>query len=186
MAVSSSKSHYHVVSRGLHWLVAAMIIGMLALGFYMVGLPLSPNKLKLYSWHKWAGVSIFLLVLLRLFWRRVHQPPAMPDHFSPLVQKAATAGHLVLYALMLAIPLSGWLMSSAKGVQTVWFGVLPIPDLLPENKMLGDILLAIHVNLNLLLVVAILGHVVMALKHHFIDGDDTLRRMLPAAGARRG
>ncbi|HLR13944.1 MAG TPA: cytochrome b [Burkholderiaceae bacterium] len=174
---SSSGGQYHIISRLLHWLIAIMILGMLALGFYMVDLPLSPDKLKLYSWHKWTGVSIFLLVLLRLAWRFRHRPPAMPAHFSPAVRIAATAGHGVLYVLMLAIPLSGWLMSSAKGVQTVWFGVLPLPDLLPENEVLGDTLLAVHVNLNLIMLAAIAGHVLMALKHHFIDGDDTLRRM---------
>lgn len=178
MALSSSPSHYHAVSRVLHWLVAVMILGMLVLGFYMVDLPLSPNKLKLYSWHKWAGVSIFLLVLLRLVWRIRYQAPPMPAHFSPFVKRAAAAGHGMLYTLMLAIPLSGWLMSSAKGVQTVWFGIVPIPDLLPEHKALGDILLTTHVSLNLIMVAAIVGHVAMALKHHFIDGDNTLRRML--------
>lgn|SRR5699024_351948 len=171
------QARYHVVSRLLHWLVAIMILGMLVLGFYMVDLPLSPTKLKIYSWHKWAGVSIFLLVLLRLIWRLRHAAPAMPAHMSLTMQKVATVGHYGLYVLMILIPLSGWLMSSAKGVQTVWFGIVPLPDLVPEHKTLGDFLLAVHVNLNLLMIAAISGHVVMALKHHFIDKDNTLRRM---------
>jgi cytochrome b561 len=96
-----------------------------------------------------------------------------------LLQFAAHAGHLALYGLMLAIPLSGWLMSSAKGFQTVWFGVLPIPDLLDKDKELGDLLQTVHMSLNLLFVVVIAGHIGAALKHHFIDKDDILTRMLP-------
>jgi|SRR5690625_888350 len=177
MTAPLSQARYHGVSRFLHWLVAVMILGMLVLGFYMVDLPLSPTKLQLYSWHKWAGVSIFLLVVLRLIWRLRHPAPPMVAQLSPAMKKLAIAGHYGLYMLMLAIPLSGWLMSSAKGVPTVWFGVLPLPDLVPEHQALGELLLAVHVNLNLLMVAAILGHVAMALKHHFIDKDNTLRRM---------
>ena len=97
-----------------------------------------------------------------------------------LLQLAAHAGHLMLYGLMIVIPLSGWLMSSAKGFQTVWFGVLPIPDLLEKNKELGNLLQTIHMGLNLLFVAVIAGHIGAALKHHFIDQDDILKRMLPA------
>jgi cytochrome b561 len=85
----------------------------------------------------------------------------------------------MLYGLMFAIPLSGWLMSSAKGFQTVWFGVLPLPDLLEKNKELGDLLQTVHMSLNLLFAVTIAGHVGAALKHHFIDRDDILIRILP-------
>ena len=95
------------------------------------------------------------------------------------MQYAAHLGHLALYGLMLAIPLSGWLMSSAKGFQTVYFGVLPIPDLLGKNPDLGEWLAELHEALNLLLMLTLAGHVGAALKHHFIDQDDILRRMLP-------
>jgi cytochrome b561 len=146
----------------------------------MHDLPLSPEKLKLYSWHKWAGVTAFLLVWFRLAWRVTHRPPALPDTMPKVMQLAAHAGHFLLYALMIAIPLSGWLMSSAKGFQTVWFGVLPIPDLLGKNKELGDLLQTVHMSLNLLFVAVIAGHTGAALKHHFIDKDDILTRMLPS------
>jgi len=79
---------------------------------------------------------------------------------------------------MFAIPLSGWLMSSAKGFQTVWFGVLPLPDLLGKDKALGDLLQTVHMGLNFTLVAVLLAHVGAALKHHFIDKDDVLTRML--------
>ena len=172
-------SHYTRTAKGLHWLMTILFFGLLALGFYMHDLPLSPEKLQLYSWHKWAGVTAFLLVWFRLFWRIAHRPPALPASMSTLMQRAAHAGHFLLYGLMIAIPLSGWLMSSAKGFQTVWFGVLPIPDLLSKNKETGDLLQSVHMSLNLLFVAVIAGHIGAALKHHFIDKDDILTRMLP-------
>ena len=170
---------YTGTAKTLHWLMAILLFGLLALGFYMHDLPLSPEKLKLYSRHKWAGVSAFLLVLVRLAWRAAHRPPPLPATMPAHLQFAAHAGHVLLYALMLAIPLSGWLMSSAKGFQTVWFGVLPLPDLLAKDKALGDLLQTVHLTLNFVLIAVLLGHVGAALKHHFIDRDDVLIRMLP-------
>lgn len=170
-------TRYTPVAKGLHWLMAVMILGLLALGLYMSDLPLSPQKLELYSWHKWAGVTVFLLVWLRLAWRVTHRPPALPESLSPMVRLAAHAGHALLYVLMIAIPLSGWLMSSAKGFQTVWFGVLPIPDLIGKDKALGDLLQQVHKLLNLLLMLTLAGHVAAALWHHVVLKDDTLRRM---------
>ncbi len=168
---------YTRTAKSLHWLMALLLIGLLALGFYMHDLPLSPEKLQLYAWHKWAGVSAFLLVLLRLSWRLAHTPPPLPASMPRTMQLAAHAGHLLLYVLMLAIPLTGWLMSSAKGFQTVWFGVLPIPDLIGKDKATGELLALVHKSLNLLFVAVIVGHVGAALKHHFIDKDGLLDRM---------
>jgi len=170
---------YTSTAKALHWLMAALLFGLLALGFYMHDLPLSPDKLKLYSWHKWAGVTAFLLLAFRLLWRVTHRPPALPDSMPKLMQFAAHAGHLMLYVLMIAIPLSGWLMSSTKGFQTVYFGILPIPDLLDKNKELGDLLALVHKSLNLLFIAVLAGHIGAALKHHFIDKDDILTRMTP-------
>ena len=93
---------------------------------------------------------------------------------------AAETSHFALYALMIAIPLSGWLMSSAKGFQTVYFGVIPIPDLLQKNKDLGETLALVHQALNFTMIGIVILHAAAALKHHFIDKDDILRRMLPA------
>ena len=146
----------------------------------MADLPLSPEKLQFYSWHKWAGVSVFVLVWLRLFWRLTHRPPAFAASLSATQQALAHLGHLALYLLMIAIPVSGWLMSSAKGVQTFWFGVLPLPDLLGRDKALGAQLADLHSALNIGLLVLIGGHAAAALFHHLVHKDDTLRRMLPA------
>jgi len=175
-------ARYTKTAKSLHWLMAVLFFGMLGLGFYMQGLPLSPDKLKLYSWHKWVGVTVFLLALFRIAWRVTHQPPALPSSMPRLMQIAAHAGHHMLYMLMFLIPLSGWLMSSAKGFQTVWFGILPIPDLIEKNKLLGDLLQTVHVSLNYLFIAVLIGHIGAALKHHFIDKDDILTRMLPGSG----
>lgn len=172
-------AHYTATAKVLHWGIAVLVLGLLGLGFYMTDLALSPTKLRLYSWHKWAGVTVFALSIVRLVWRAMHTPPALPAQMSALERFAAHAGHHLLYLLMLAIPLSGWLMSSAKGVQTVWFGVLPLPDLLAKDKAVGDLLQTLHMSLNLVLAAVLLGHVGAALKHHFIDRDEVLIRMLP-------
>jgi cytochrome b561 len=172
-------NHYHPTSKALHWLMALLILGLLPVGLIMKAMPLSPEKLQLYSWHKWAGVSVFVLVWLRLLWRAVQPAPALPDSMPRMQQWLAHAGHGLLYVLMVVIPLSGWLMSSAKGVQTVWFGVLPLPDLLGKDKALGDTLAWVHGALNSVLGLVLLAHVGAALKHHLIDRDDILRRMLP-------
>lgn len=164
---------------GLHWLVAIALIATFSVGIYMHELPLSPGKLKIYSWHKWAGVTIFLLVWFRLVWRITHRPPGPPAGMPAWQQVAAEIMHRLLYVLMIAIPLSGWLMSSAKGFQTVYFGVLPLPDLLAKNKALGDTLAIVHETLNFTMAGLVLAHAGAALKHHFIDRDDVLVRMLP-------
>lgn len=176
---SPPASRYTATAKLLHWVMALMFFALLGLGFYMQGLPLSPQKLQFYSWHKWAGVTVFLLAVLRLLWRATHRPPALPDHMGSLERLGAKLGHCALYVLMVAIPLSGWLMSSAKGIQTVWFGVLPLPDLLDKNKEIGNALQTLHAVLNLSLIAVLLAHVAGALKHHFVDKDDVLTRMLP-------
>jgi len=163
----------------LHWLIALAILCTFSVGVYMHELPLSPTKLRIYSWHKWAGVTIFLLVLVRLAWRLGHRPPALPVSMPVWQRWAAEGTHVLLYVLMVAIPLSGWLMSSAKGFQTVYFGVLPIPDLLSKNPELGDQLKELHEALNFLMLAVVGGHVAAALKHHLMDRDDVLSRMLP-------
>ncbi|CAB1368237.1 cytochrome b [Denitratisoma oestradiolicum] len=171
-------ARYTATAIRLHWLIALAIACTFAVGLYMQGLPLSPWKLKVYSWHKWTGVCIFLLVLARLAWRLGHRPPALPETMPLRLRQLAEATHWLLYLLMFAVPISGWLMSSAKGFPVVLFGVLPIPDLLAKNPPLGDQLVLLHQTLNFLLLGLVIGHVGAALKHHFIDRDDVLRRML--------
>lgn len=161
----------------LHWLIALLIFVLFPLGLYMHGLKLSPTKLHLYSYHKWAGITVLLLAILRLAWRATHRPPAL--NLPRWQQTASGFVHALLYLLIMAVPLSGWLMSSAKGVQTVWFGVLPLPDLLDKDKALGLLLGVVHETLNYTLLALVIIHIAAALKHRFIDKDDVLARMLP-------
>ena len=168
---------YTRTAKAFHWIMAIMIGGLLVLGLYMQDLPLSPQKLALYSWHKWFGVTVFVLLWFRLAWRLSHPPPDLSDSLSPRLRLAAHVGHASLYLLMFLIPLSGWLMSSAKGFQTVWFGLVPIPDLIGKSRALGDLLQQVHKVLNIILMLTLAGHILAALWHHFVLKDDTLRRM---------
>lgn len=174
--------HYTRTAITLHWAIALLIFAAFPLGVYMHDLPLSPGKLRLYSYHKWIGVSIFVLAVLRVLWRFTHRPPPLPDGMPRWEKLAASTVHPLLYVLIFAVPLSGWLMSSAKGVQTVWFGVLPLPDLVAKDKELGDLLKEMHEGLNFILLGVMLAHIGAALKHHFIEHDGILARMIPFLG----
>jgi len=174
--------HYTRTAITLHWAIALLIFAAFPLGVYMHELPLSPTKLQLYSYHKWIGVSIFLLAVLRVTWRSTHRPPPLPDSMPRWERLAANTVHHLLYVLIFAVPLSGWLMSSAKGVQTVWFGVLPLPDLVGKDKELGDLLKGVHESLNFIMLGVVLAHIGAALKHHFIERDGILARMIPFLG----
>ena len=182
---NAASGRYSGVAIGLHWLMLLALASAFAMGLYIQELPFSPNKLRLISYHKWAGVTIFMVLLFRVYWRLSHPPPALPAEMPRWQQHAAAATHLALYALMFLIPVTGWLMSSAKGFQTVWFGVLPLPDLLEKNTETGDLLKQIHMLLNFVLVGTVFAHAGAALKHHFINHDDVLTRMLPFQRPRR-
>jgi cytochrome b561 len=161
----------------LHWLVALLIFVGFPLGVYMHELPLSPTKLQLYSYHKWIGITVLLLAGLRVVWRLTHRPPPLPDSVVRWQRQASTVVHGLMYVLILAIPLSGWLMSSAKGFPVVWFGVLPLPDLVGKDKALGDLLVEVHETLNFTLLALVVLHVGAALQHHFIERQPFLQRM---------
>ena len=161
-----------------HWVIAALILAAFPLGVYMHELPLSPTKLKLYSYHKWIGITVLLLFVPRILWRITHRPPA-PLPMPAWQHRIAEGTHHLLYLLMFLVSLSGWLMSSAKGFQVVYFGVLPLPDLVGKSEDLGDLLKGVHEALNFGLLALVGLHVAGALKHVIIDRDGTLRRMLP-------
>ncbi len=166
----------------LHWLLALMIVTSFGVGLYMADLPFSPARLKLFNWHKWAGVTILALSGLRLLWRLAHRPPAnlpMPAWQARLVQIT----HGLLYVLFFAVPLAGWAYSSAAGFPVVWFGVLPLPDFVPVDKALAETLKDLHGNLAWGLVIAVGLHVAGVAKHQWIDRDGLINRMRP--GRRR-
>jgi cytochrome b561 len=174
-----SIARYTSPAIALHWAVALLVFAAFPLGVYMHDMPLSPAKLQLYSYHKWIGVTVFMLAVLRVIWRATHTPPPLPPE-TPQWEKAVShLTHLALYGLILAVPLSGWLMSSAKGFQTVWFGVLPLPDLVGKDKALGILLTGVHEALNVCLLLLVCMHIAAVIKHQLIDRDALLQRMLP-------
>jgi cytochrome b561 len=164
----------------LHWLIAILIVGAFALGLFMTDIPgFSPTKLRYYAWHKWAGVTVLLLAAVRLLWRLKNRPPALPTDMPLWQRRAAHALHNVLYMFIFAVPLSGYFYTLAAGFPVVWFGVVQLPVLIAKNKALADLLEPVHYWLNMAMAAVVVLHVMAALKHHVVDRDDTLRRMLP-------
>ena len=164
----------------LHWLIAVLIVCAFALGLIMTDMHgFSPTKLKYYSWHKWAGVTVLALAALRLLWRLAKRPPAYPDSMSRFQQNAAHYLHLALYALMFAVPISGYFYTLAAGVPVVYFGVFQLPVLIEPDPALKPVLQGLHYWLNMALAALVAAHTAAALKHAVIDRDGVLRRMLP-------
>lgn len=180
-ALHTAEPRYSGIAILLHWLLAVAIIGAFGMGVYMVDLPFSPQRLKLYNWHKWAGVAILGLSAARLLWRLSHRPPALPariDRAMPAWQRAAFHGtHHLMYVLFFAIPLTGWAYSSAAGFPIVWFGVLPLPDLLAVDKEFAKVIKPFHEWCAKGLAVLVLMHIGAALKHQWLDRDRLLSRM---------
>lgn len=190
--IRNTISGYGRVAIAFHWSMAAMIVFMLALGIYMHELPPSdPATFPLYQLHKSVGFVVLALALLRLLWRLVNPAPKLPDTMKSWERLAAHAGHLGLYVLMFALPMSGWLMVSASpwGIPTVLFNVLPVPHL-PVPEALGSkqeaeaVLKTAHALGAYVLIGLLVAHIGAALKHHFIARDDTLRRMVSSAPAK--
>jgi len=178
MQLRNSITRWGVVSQVLHWAIVGFLLVMAVLGLSMTELPNGIDKIKTYALHKSLGITVLALILLRLLWRLVAGPaPAAP---GPRWQRrlAATA-HAALYVLLLAMPLSGWAFNSAANFALRWFGWVNLPRLLPADPGLKAVFHAAHEWLFWLLVGVVLLHAAAALKHHWLDRDDVLRRMLP-------
>lgn len=174
-------NHYTRTAVSLHWLVAGFILAALFMGWTMTSMEFSPGKLKLVNYHKWVGVTVLALVLLRISWRLTHRPPPL-EAMPRWQQFAAHAGHGLLYLLMVAVPLSGWAYSNASGYPIVYLGKLPLPDLVTKDKVLAAQLVEVHGALAITLAATVALHVLAALQHHFLHKDGTLRRMLTWRG----
>jgi cytochrome b561 len=171
-----STGRYTRVAIALHWLLAILIVGAFCVGLYMADLKMSPTRLKLFNYHKWAGITILALSALRLLWRLSHRPPA--DLPAPRWQhQAAHVTHLALYALFFAVPLVGWAYTSAAGFPVVLFGVLPLPDFVSPDKAVAALIKPWHETLAWALAALVGLHVAAALQHQFIARDGLLRRM---------
>ena len=175
-------ARYNWLARQLHWIIAAAILLMFFLGFTMTALPLSETRLTMIAWHKWLGITILTLAVARLLWRYLS---VRPDDHHPAVpaimNRAAKLGHLALYALLLIVPLLGWLYSSAAGFKVVLFELVPIPDLVGKNKQLADLLAELHEIFAWTLLVLVIGHVAAVVIHHLRFKDPILTRMRPSA-----
>jgi cytochrome b561 len=164
----------------LHWLIALLLVWGFTLGWVMEGIPkTSPDKMLYVSWHKWIGVTVGFLVIVRIAWRITHQPPALPHTVPDWQRYASHSVHALLYFLMLAIPLTGYFYSSAAGRPVVYLGLIPLPPIIAPNPDLKSLLKTLHVTFNYTLLGVLGLHIAAALKHHFIDRDQVLARMLP-------
>jgi cytochrome b561 len=164
----------------LHWLIAVLIVGTFTLGLVMTDIPgLTPTKLRYYSWHKLAGVTLLALAALRLLWRLGHRAPGYPASMPGWQRKLAHALHGLLYILLFAVPLSGYFYSLASGVPVVYFGVLPLPVLIDADPALKPVLKALHYWLNMVLAGSVGIHLVAALWHQLVVRDRVMQRMLP-------
>lgn len=173
-------TRYTHTAIALHWLMALAVIGLLGVGTWMTGLKPSPTKIEVYTWHKWIGLTVLLLVLVRVLWRLRHTPPPLPVGTPAWQRRAAAASHGLLYALLFAMPLTGWLQNSAAGFPLSWFGLFKVPALVDRDKEAFAFWQGTHELLAWLLMALILVHIAAALKHYLIDRDEVLRRMLPA------
>lgn len=176
----SASTQYTRTAIGLHWVVALLIFAAFGLGWFMTDIPgFTMAKLKYYNWHKWLGVTVFFLAVIRLLWRFFHMPPPLANSIAKWQQLAASVVHWALYILIFAIPLSGYFYSLASGFPIVYLGLVPLPVLIQPNADLAHTLKEVHELFNYSLVLLLLAHVGAALKHHVIDKDGTLARMLP-------
>jgi cytochrome b561 len=163
---------------GLHWLTLLLIVAAYVLGTLLEDMTLSPLKLKLYSWHKWVGLLVLFLLPLRIALRLADKL----DHrqgMTPFEIRASAIVHGLLYLLLIAVPMFGWLNSSAAGFSVVWFGVLLLPDLVGKDKALAEVFEELHEGSVNLLVTLVALHAAAALYHHHVRRDGVLARMVP-------
>jgi cytochrome b561 len=173
----SPGEYYTRTAIQLHWLIAGLILCGFALGWVMTPLAISPLRVRLVNWHKWIGISVLLLVVLRTLWRVTHAPPAFLP--MPHWQRWLANGlHGSLYIVLFALPISGWFYSNAAGYPVLYLGLVRLPTLIAKDKALSQNLHHLHHLLGWLLLIAVGLHVLAVIKHHFMDRDGTLSRML--------
>ena len=184
MTLRNTTRSWGSLSKALHWLIVLLIISQWVIMQRAEALPLGNAKLQAIGFHKSFGMTILALAIIRLVWRWMNPVPSLAGKTQPWERVFATLSHFLLYALIFALPLSGWLMSSARGFAVSWFGQFTFPDLVAKNDALYRQLQDLHHLLFAALVVVALVHIAGALKHHFIDKNDVLKRMLPFGGVK--
>jgi cytochrome b561 len=181
MPLSNSANRYGLVAQLLHWSVVLLLIVQFLLAEAADELPLGIDKLAMLARHKSVGITILGVAFLRLAWRLIDRPPALPP--MPAWQRAAAAAtHWGMYVILFAMPLSGWMMSSAANYPVSWFGLVQLPDLVMPSESLEEILHEVHEVLAGTLLFLVGVHVLAAFKHQFVDRDGLITRMLPWGG----
>ncbi|SFN11528.1 cytochrome b [Dokdonella immobilis] len=184
MPLKNTESRWGGMAQSLHWLMALGILGNGVLGLIMDEMPRGMTKLNTFAIHKSIGLTVLALLILRVSWRLFDRAP--PDEPMPRWQRlAAHATHGVLYLLMLAIPLSGWIYNSLHGYPLQWFKWFNLPALMEKNEALSDIAGETHEVLFFVLLAVLAAHVGGALVHHWFERDNTLLRMLPFVRLRK-
>ncbi|HPF25567.1 MAG TPA: cytochrome b [Steroidobacteraceae bacterium] len=184
MAIRNTTERWGAVAKLLHWMIVALILVQVALITYAEDLPLGMEKLATIARHKSVGMTILALAILRLTWRWLNPTPRLPPSMPVWQQRLARLSHGVLYGTIFLLPLSGWMMSSAKNFSVSWFNLFQFPDLVAPSEATFEIMHDTHESLVWVLAATALLHIAGALKHHFVDRDDVLKRMLPGASAR--
>lgn len=177
--LGNDERRYGAVAQGFHWLIAALVMVMFGLGWYMSDLPLGQRKFDLYQLHKSLGLTIFTLAALRLGWRLLNPAPPLPARLAPWERIAARTSHALLYTLLFVQPTIGYLQSNAANFPIVVWNVVPVPAVLPPDETLAETLAVVHGWVAIVIFLVVLVHVAAALRHHFWLKDDVLRRMLP-------
>lgn len=167
------------VAKFLHWSIATLIFVQFALGWIAASWRLSPTKLELFVWHKSIGLLILLLVVLRLLWRLANTVPVLPVEMSAAERAAARMSHGLLYLLILAMPLSGWVINSAAKIPFRVFWLFPLPPIVAPDKALAELAKQVHFILFVMIAALVAVHIAAALRHHLVKRNDTLTRMLP-------
>ncbi|NQW11335.1 MAG: cytochrome b/b6 domain-containing protein [Alphaproteobacteria bacterium] len=179
MAVFNTTERFGAVAKLLHWATALAVLTMFPLAWWMDDLPLGLAKLQAYNWHKSIGVTILAVAVIRLIWR-LNNPRPRYLGTPGWQQWTATAVHALLYLCLLTMPLLGWLGSAAANTPVNVFGLIILPQPIAPDRILAEVFEEAHETVATLLMVLVALHVAGALKHHLVDRDDTLRRMLPA------
>ncbi|MBA2711558.1 MAG: cytochrome b [Tatlockia sp.] len=180
MLLKNTNNRYGIIAIALHWVIAAFMIGLTGLGIYMVSLPINLEKLKLYGWHKEYGFFLLLLVIIRLIWRLTNKTPVLSINAWEVL--AARIVHWSFYGFMLTLPITGWLLTSAAGLPASFFGFITLPNLIAPDNQLMQVFQETHKWLGYVLIGFIICHTAAALKHHYIDKDNILMRIIFAQG----
>lgn len=176
-------STYSKTAIWLHWMIAALIIGQLVGGKVMMAMDPAPLKFEIFQLHKSFGFIILGLSVFRLLLRLSHKAPALPDGMKAAEKLGAKFSHIAFYVFMIGIPISGWVMvsSSPYVIATKIFKVIPVFDLpgLPRTESFNELTKGVHEYMGMAIAALLILHITAALKHHFVNKDDVLARMLP-------